>query len=51
MLILFLSMILLTSDFAAAKQRMYQGVDVAKHVPTSVLASGSVVNVIDVHYR
>ena len=33
------------------KQRMYQGVDIAKHVPTSVLPPGSMVDVIDVHYR
>lgn len=34
-----------------AKKRMYQGVDVSKHVPKSVLPPGSMVQVIDVHYK
>ena len=34
-----------------AKQKMYQGVNVGRHVPIDVLPIGSFANVIDVHYR
>ena len=43
--------LLLSPDMVVGKQRMYQGVDISKHVPTTVLPPGSMVDVIDVHYR
>ena len=34
-----------------AKQRMYQGVDIARNVPLDVLPQGSAADVLHVHYR